>query len=375
MSLHLDKNELVRYSRHLLMSEFGLKDQLSLKASSVLVVGAGGLGAGVLPYLTAAGIGTIGIVDDDKVDLSNLQRQVIYNQNDVGEYKVDRASARLKELNENINFILYKERLSSHNAIRIIEAYDIVIDGTDNFPTRFLINDACVLLGKPNVHASIYQFEGQISVFNYKRSNEEYGPNYRDLFPEPPPPGLVPSCAEAGVLGILPGVFGMFQANETIKIITGIGRCLDGVLMKMDLLTMKTSYFKVKKTLENPLTGNNPTITSLIDYKEFCGFKIPNDNDQIDFKELKYLMDIGDLFVLIDVRERVEYEIFNIGGTNIPLGEIENNLNKIPIKGKVILHCKTGNRSAKAIHLLQEKYNYQNLINLVGEIELWNRKD
>src|SRR5689334_12978994 len=267
------KAELERYNRHIIIPEFGLAAQQKLKAAKVLVVGSGGLGSPVLLYLAAAGIGTIGIVDFDVVDDSNLQRQVLFGVNEIGKPKVEAAKARLQALNPHIEFILYNTQLTSHNAPDIIKDYDVVADGTDNFPTRYLVNDACVLLGKPNVYASIFQFEGQVSVFNYRNANGELGPNYRDLYPTPPPPGLVPSCAEGGVLGVLPGIIGSLQALEVIKVVTGVGEPLVGRFYIFDALSFESRTFNISRRDDNPLNGKNPTITTLIDYEQFCGLK------------------------------------------------------------------------------------------------------
>ena len=264
--IHLSKEELARYSRHIIIPEFNIEGQKKLKAAKVLVIGTGGLGSPMLLYLAAAGVGTIGIVDFDVVDDSNLQRQVLYSVKDVGRPKVEAAKERILGLNPNINVIAYNEHLSSKNALEIFKDYDVVADGTDNFPTRYLVNDACVLTGIPNVYASIFRFDGQVSVFNYNN-----GPNYRDLYPEPPPPGLVPSCAEGGVLGVLPGIIGSLQANEVIKVITGIGETLSGRLFAFDALNFSTKIFKIGKDKSNPLNGENPTIKELIDYQQFCG--------------------------------------------------------------------------------------------------------
>jgi molybdopterin/thiamine biosynthesis adenylyltransferase len=323
----LTKEELARYSRHIIIPEFGLEGQKKLKASKVLVIGTGGLGSPALLYLAAAGVGTIGIVDFDIVDDSNLQRQVLFTVNDIGKPKVLAAKARIEALNPHINVIAYNERLTSENALEIFKGYDVVADGTDNFPTRYLVNDACVMTGIPNVYASIYRFDGQVSVFNYKG-----GANYRDLYPEPPPPGLVPSCAEGGVLGILPGIIGSLQTNEVIKVLTGIGETLSNRLFTFDALNFSTKIFKVLKDPDNPLTGKNPTQTKLIDYEFFCG--IPQAAaekaaiNEIDVHEFKKWVDEGKEIQVIDVREPHEYELVNIGAELIPLNTVVQNASK-----------------------------------------------
>jgi adenylyltransferase/sulfurtransferase len=363
------KAELERYNRHIIIPEFGLAAQQKLKAAKVLVVGSGGLGSPILLYLAAAGIGTIGIVDFDVVDDSNLQRQVLFGVNEIGKPKVEAAKARLQALNPHIEFVLYNTQLTSHNALDIIKDYDVVADGTDNFPTRYLVNDACVLLGKPNVYASIFQFEGQVSVFNYQQANGEYGPNYRDLYPTPPPPGLVPSCAEGGVLGVLPGIIGSLQALEVIKVITGVGEPLAGRFYMFDALNFESRTFNLSRRDDNPLNGKNPTITRLIDYEQFCGVKaVEKPVKEITPKELYELQVKGDRFQLIDVREPYEYDIVNIGAELIPLATVAGQADKFSKDIPVIVHCKMGGRSAKAIRELEEKFGFTNLFNLKGGI-------
>jgi adenylyltransferase/sulfurtransferase len=363
------KEELARYNRHIIIPEFGLEAQKKLKAAKVLVVGSGGLGSPVLLYLAAAGVGTIGIVDFDVVDDSNLQRQVLFGVNEIGKPKVEAAKQRLEALNPHIQFILYNTQLTSQNALDIINDYDVVADGTDNFPTRYLVNDACVLLGKPNIYASIFQFEGQVSVFNYRYANGDLGPNYRDLYPTPPPPGLVPSCAEGGVLGVLPGIIGSLQALEVIKVITGVGEPLAGRFYIFDALNFESRTFNISRRDDNPLNGKNPTITQLIDYEQFCGVKaVEKPVKEITPKELYELQVKGEPFQLIDVREPHEYDIVNIGAELIPLAAIVENANKISKEQKVIVHCKVGGRSAKAIRELEEKFGFNNLYNLKGGI-------
>jgi len=373
--------ELGHYSRHLSIPEFGMEGQKKLKAAKVLAVGTGGLGAPMLQYLAAAGVGTIGIVDFDKVEASNLHRQVLFGASDVGRPKVEVAKERLQEINPHIDIQVHQTRLTSDNALEIIKDYDVVADGTDNFPSRYLINDACVMLDKPNVHGSIFQFEGQISVFNYEDEEGTRGPNYRDLFPEPPPPGLVPSCAEAGVLGVLPGIIGCLQASEVIKIITGIGDPLSGQLFLFDAQDFSARKVKVSKNKNNPLTGENPEITELIDYEAFCG--VPSTNGEqkkgsevpeISVEEFKSWLDAGEDVQLIDVREPYEVEIANIGGELIPLDQVLNEADKISRDKKVVVHCRSGQRSADAIKKLQEEYDFDNLYNLKGGILAWSEE-
>ncbi|KAB8320344.1 molybdopterin-synthase adenylyltransferase MoeB [Tolypothrix campylonemoides VB511288] len=356
--IQLTKDDYERYSRHLILPEVGLEGQKRLKAASVLCIGTGGLGSPLLLYLAAAGIGRIGIVDFDVVDTSNLQRQVIHGTSWVGKPKIESAKNRILEINPYCQVDLYETRLTSENALDIIRPYDIVVDGTDNFPTRYLVNDACVLLNKPNVYGSIFRFEGQATVFNY-----EDGPNYRDLYPEPPPPGMVPSCAEGGVLGILPGIIGVIQATETVKIILGKGETLSGRLLLYDALNMK---FRELKLRPNPV---RPVIEKLIDYEQFCGIpqakaqeeKQQMEMSEITVQELKQLLDSGtDDFVLLDVRNPHEYEIAQIpGAVLIPLSDIENGEGVLKVKEllnghRLIAHCKSGMRSAKALGILKE---------------------
>lgn len=368
-TIQFSKEELARYNRHIIIPEFGLEAQQKLKAAKVLVVGSGGLGSPALLYLTAAGVGTIGIIDFDVVDDSNLQRQILFGVESVGLPKVEAARKRLEALNPHINIRLYNEQLTSKNALDIIREYDVVADGTDNFPTRYLVNDACVLTGKPNIYASIFQFEGQVSVFNYRNANGETGPNYRDLYPTPPPPGLVPSCAEGGVLGVLPGIIGSMQASEVIKVITGVGETLSGRFFIFDALNFETRTFKISKRADNPISGKNPTITELIDYEQFCGMKtVEKPIKEISARELYDLQVRGEKFQLIDVREPHEYDIVNLGGELIPLATVSANADKIDRDKIVVVHCKMGGRSAKAIRELEEKYGFDNLYNLTGGV-------
>ena len=368
-NIKFSKEELARYDRHIIIPEFGLESQKKLKAAKVLVIGSGGLGSPVLLYLAAAGVGTIGIVDFDVVDDSNLQRQVLFGVDEVGKLKAEAARDRLEALNPYIDIIVHNVKLTSENALSIIRNYDVVADGTDNFPTRYLVNDACVLLGKTNVYASIFQFEGQVSVFNYRNEKGELGPNYRDLYPTPPPPGLVPSCAEGGVLGVLPGIIGSLQALEVIKVVTGTGDILSGRFFIFDALAFETRTFKIKRNPANPLNGANPTINELIDYEQFCGLKtVEKSVKEITVKEMYDLQVKGEPFQLIDVREPHEYDIVNIGAELIPLATVAKNADRIAKDKKVIVHCKTGGRSARAIQELQDKFGFDNLYNLKGGI-------
>jgi molybdopterin/thiamine biosynthesis adenylyltransferase/rhodanese-related sulfurtransferase len=367
--IKFSRDELSRYNRHIIIPEFGLEAQQKLKASKVLVIGSGGLGSPVLLYLAAAGIGTIGIVDCDVVDDSNLQRQVLFGVGEVGKPKVEAAKRRLESLNPHINLKIYNTQLTSKNALELIKDYDVVVDGTDNFPTRYLVNDACVLLGKTNVYASIFQFEGQLSVFNYKNSKGEVGPNYRDLYATPPPAGLVPSCAEGGVLGVLPGILGSLQALEVIKVITGVGEVLSGRFFSFDALNFESRTFNIRRNPNNPLNGANPTIKELIDYEQFCGVKaVEKKIKEINALELNEWQQRGEDFQIIDVREPYEYEICNIGAELIPLATVVENAGRIDRKRKVVVQCKTGNRSGKAIRELEEKFGFENLYNLKGGI-------
>jgi len=364
------KEELARYNRHIIIPGFGMEAQLKLKAAKVLVIGSGGLGSPVLLYLAAAGVGTLGIVDFDVVDDSNLQRQVIFGVDSIGKPKVEAAKQRLEALNPHLKVILHSTHINSDNALDIIRNYDVVADGTDNFPTRYLVNDACLLLDKPNVYASIFQFDGQVSVFNYEDANGNRGTNYRDLYPTPPPPGLVPSCAEGGVLGVLPGIIGCMQALEVIKVVTGVGETLSGRFFTFDALQFETRTFRIKKRDDNPVTGKNPTITELIDYEQFCGMRAVEEKPlkEVTVQELYDMQVKGEPYQLIDVREPHEYQIVNIGGELMPLSTISGHADDIARDRKVVVHCKVGGRSAKAIRELEEKYGYNNLYNLKGGI-------
>ncbi|MEA5520912.1 molybdopterin-synthase adenylyltransferase MoeB [Limnoraphis robusta] len=373
--IQLNKEEYERYSRHLILPEVGLEGQKRLKAASVLCIGTGGLGSPLLLYLAAAGIGRIGIVDFDIVDSSNLQRQVIHGTSWVGKPKIESAKNRILEINPFCQVDLYNTRLSSENALELLEPYDVVVDGTDNFPTRYLVNDACVLLNKPNVYGSIFRFEGQATVFNY-----EGGPNYRDLYPEPPPPGMVPSCAEGGVLGILPGLIGVIQATETVKIILGKGQTLSGRLLLYNSLDMT---FRELKLRPNPV---RPVIEKLIDYEQFCGIPQAKAEEakqmelpEMTVQELKQLLDSGaDDFILVDVRNPNEYEIAQIpGSVLVPLPDIERGVGVEKVKEllnghRLIAHCKMGGRSAKALGILKEAGIEG--INLKGGINAWSQE-
>jgi adenylyltransferase/sulfurtransferase len=364
------KEELARYNRHIIIPGFGMEAQQKLKKAKVLVIGSGGLGSPVLLYLAAAGVGTLGIVDFDVVDDSNLQRQVLFGIDEIGKPKVEAARRRLAALNPHIQLNIYNTHLNSGNALDIIKDYDVIADGTDNFPTRYLVNDASVLLGKPNVYASIFQFEGQVSVFNYTDSKGNKGPNYRDLYPTPPPPGLVPSCAEGGVLGVLPGIIGSLQALEVIKVITGVGETLSGRFYIFDAVNFESRTFNIKPREDNPISGKNPTINALIDYEQFCGMRAVEEKPlkEITAKELYDWQVKGEKFQLIDVREPHEYDIVNIGAELIPLATVADNASRIDTDKKVVIHCKMGGRSAKAIRELEEKFGFTNLYNLKGGI-------
>jgi adenylyltransferase/sulfurtransferase len=367
----LSKEEIQRYSRHLIMPEVGLEGQLKLKRARVLLIGTGGLGAPLGLYLAAAGVGHLGLVDFDVVDSSNLQRQVTFTTADVGKPKSEAAKARLSALNPMIEIESFETRLTSENALDLFKDFDIVVDGTDNFPTRFLVNDACLLLGKPNVYGSIFRFEGQATVFGYPG-----GPCYRCLYPEPPPPGLVPSCAEGGVLGVLPGIVGSIQAMETIKLILGAGESLVGRLLLFDALAMRFRELKLRRNPECPMCGDHRTITKLIDYEEFCGIRgeeAPPMTDgiaEITPKDLKARQDRGDDLFILDVREPHEYQICNLNGKLIPLGELPRRVAELDSSREMVVHCRSGKRSADAIHFLQ-KAGFKKLLNLKGGVLAW----
>ena len=368
----LSRDEILRYSRHLIMPEVGMDGQLKLKQARVLMIGAGGLGAPLGLYLAAAGVGHLGIVDFDTVDFTNLQRQVTFSTTDVGRPKAEAAKERLAAINPTIEITTHEARLTSENALNLFKDYDIIVDGTDNFPTRYLVNDACVLLGKPNVYGSIFRFEGQVSIFGAPN-----GPCYRCLYPEPPPPGLVPSCAEGGVLGVLPGIVGSLQAVETIKLILGAGDPLVGRLLLFDALGMKFRELKLKKNPDCPLCGTNPTITKLIDYVEFCGIRgeeapaavttVP----EITPKELKQRLDRGDDIFILDVREPHEYQICNINGYLLPLGDLPRRVNELDSSREIVAQCRSGKRSGEAAEFLR-KAGFRKIWNLKGGILAWS---
>ncbi len=374
----LSKEEILRYSRHLIMPEVGMEGQLKLKSAKVLLVGTGGLGAPMALYLTAAGVGTIGLVDFDVVDYTNLQRQVIHGTSDVGKPKIDSAIESMREINPFVTVNRHEVALTSENAMELVKDYDIVADGTDNFPTRYLVNDVCVLLNKPNVYGSIFRFEGQATIFA-----AEGGPCYRCLYPEPPPPGLVPSCAEGGVLGILPGVVGLIQATEVVKLILGKGESLVGRLILYDALNMKFRELKLRKSAECPICGPNRTIDKLIDYHQFCG--VPQHaaapeaetgvtENEIEVTALKARFDRGEKVNLIDVREAHEFQICRIpGSTLIPLGDLPKRVNELDAAGEVVVHCKSGMRSAKAADFLRQS-GFKRVLNVKGGILAWSDK-
>ena len=368
----LSNEEVARYSRHLIMPEVGMTGQRKLKAASVLLIGTGGLGAPLGMYLAAAGIGRLGLVDFDVVDASNLQRQIIHGTKDVGRPKIASARDRLQDINPHVEIETHETRVTSENAMRLFVNYDVIVDGTDNFPTRYLVNDACVLAGKPNVYGSIFRFEGQASVFWAER-----GPCYRCLYPEPPPPGLVPSCAEGGVLGVLPGIIGAIQANEAIKIILGAPDIMVNRLLLFDAWRMRFRELKLRKNPDCPVCGDNPTIKELIDYEEFCGItQQPEPKptmEEITAIELKQRLDQGDDIQIIDVREPHEYEIGQIPNSKlIPLGQVLNRMNEIDPDRETVVHCKMGGRSAKAIDALMRSGFPGKLVNLAGGITAWS---
>ena len=369
----LSNEEVARYSRHLILPEVGMEGQQKLKAAKVLCVGTGGLGSPLALYLAAAGIGTLGLVDFDVVDSSNLQRQIIHSTKDVGRPKIQSATEKLTALNPFLNVEQHETMLTSANALEIISQYDVVADGTDNFPTRYLVNDACVLTGKPNAYGSIFRFEGQASVFA-----TEDGPCYRCLYPEPPPPGLVPSCAEGGVLGILPGLVGVIQATEVIKLILGKGEPLVGRLLLVNALDMKFRELKLRKNPECPVCGTHPTVTKLIDYQQFCGIvpeaklgPVQNGIPQMSVKELKQRLDRGDDLFILDVREPFEYQIAQIGGHLIPLGELQKRVGELDPAREVVVQCKSGGRSQRAAEFLA-KNGFAKVHNLAGGIHAWS---
>jgi sulfur-carrier protein adenylyltransferase/sulfurtransferase len=374
----LTNDELGRYSRHLILPEVGMEGQQRLKAAKVLCVGTGGLGSPLALYLAAAGIGTLGLIDFDVVDASNLQRQIIHSTKDIGRKKIDSAQEKLNALNPALDVVKHDTMLTSANALEIFAQYDIIADGTDNFQTRYLVNDACVLLKKPNAYGSIFRFEGQASVF----ATEE-GPCYRCLYPEPPPPGLVPSCAEGGVLGILPGLVGVIQATEVIKLILGKGEPLIGRLLLVDALTMRFRELKLRKNPDCPVCGANPTVTELIDYNQFCGIapepaqaaQVKNGIPQISVRELKTRLDKkeinNDNFLLLDVREPYEFQIAQIGGKLIPQNDVPHRLSELNPEQEILVHCRSGARSQKIAELLKAN-GFQKVSNVAGGILAWS---
>jgi len=367
----LSNEEILRYSCHLIMPEVGMEGQLKLKAAKVLLVGTGGLGAPLGLYLAAAGVGRLGLVDFDTVDFTNLQRQIMFGTSDVGRPKSVAATERLRSLNPDIHIETYDTHLTSDNALELLRDYDVIVDGTDNFPTRYLVNDASVLLGKPNVYGSIFRFEGQVSVFGAPG-----GPCYRCVYPEPPPPGLVPSCAEGGVLGVLPGIVGCIQAMEAIKLILGVGDPLIGRLLLFDALGMKFRELKLRKNPDCPVCGTHPTVTKLIDYAEFCGIRgeeapaQPTSVPDITPRELKARLDRGDDLYVLDVREPHEFQICNIGGHLIPLGDLPKRVSELDSSKEIVAHCRSGKRSAEAAEFLR-KAGFRKILNLKGGILAW----
>jgi adenylyltransferase/sulfurtransferase len=366
----LNKDEILRYSRHLIMPEVGMEGQQKLKAARVLCIGTGGLGSPLAMYLTAAGVGTLGLVDFDVVDSSNLQRQIIHSTPDVGRKKLDSAADTLKGINPYLNLRLFDTKLTSANALELFREFDIVADGTDNFPTRYLVNDACVLTGRPNVYGSVFRFEGQASVL----ATEE-GPCYRCLYPEPPPPGVVPSCAEGGVMGILPGLVGVMQATEAIKLILGVGEPLIGRLLLIDALGMKFRELKLRKNPDCPACGTHPTVTKLIDYNEFCGIRgeekpASSEVPEIQVEELKRRLDAKENLFVLDVREPHEYQICNLGGYLIPLNDLPKRVHELDQSRDIVVHCKMGGRGAKAVAFLHHM-GFRKVVNLAGGILAW----
>ena len=372
-AVELSKEEIERYSRHLLIPEVAVSGQKRLKQAKVLCVGTGGLGSPLAMYLAAAGVGRLGLVDFDVVDVTNLQRQILHGTRDIGSSKLQSAKETLSEINPNVRVDLHDTALSSENALEIFEPYDIVVDGTDNFPTRYLVNDACVLSGKPNVYGSIFRFEGQASVFWAQK-----GPCYRCLYPEPPPPGLVPSCAEGGVLGILPGIIGVIQATETVKLILGKGDSLIGRLLLFDALSMKFRELKLRRDPGCPICGENPTVDQLIDYEQFCGIGVGLEDEASDSecdiapRDLKEWLDRGEEIFILDVREPHEFEICRIpGSTLIPIGQLQSRVGELDRDSHIVAHCRSGVRSTKAVKLLREA-GFPSVENLAGGILAWS---
>jgi sulfur-carrier protein adenylyltransferase/sulfurtransferase len=373
----LSQEELKRYSRHLVLKPFGLDNQLKLKQAKVLVAGCGGLGSPALLYLAAAGIGTIGVLDKDTVDISNLQRQVLYRMSDVGKSKASAAVENLRGLNPVLNYHTYNTRITRDNALDIVKDYDVIIDGTDNFPARYLLNDACVLLNKVLIYGSVLEFEGQLAVFNYPLNDKTWSANYRDLFPEPPAPESVPDCEQAGVLGVLPGLIGTMQATEAIKVITGIGEPLINKLLIFDSASMDQTVIKI------PNRNARNTIKSLIDYEDFCGISRDknksltvnqHDMKEVTVQDLQKMKESGADFQLIDVREPHEYDICNLDGELIPMSEIPHNVDKISKEKQVVIHCRSGKRSGDMLLWLEKNHGFKNLYNLKGGILAWSKE-
>src|SRR5437016_5388644 len=373
-AVSLSKEEILRYSRHLIMPEVGMEGQQKLKAARVLCIGTGGLGSPLALYLAAAGVGTLGLVDFDVVDFTNLQRQILHFTSDVGRSKLESAKEKIAAINPFVTVRTFETRLTSQNALEIFAGFDIIVDGTDNFPTRFLVNDACVFTGKPNVYGSIFRFEGQASVFAAKD-----GPCYRCLYPEPPPPGMVPSCAEGGVLGILPGLVGLIQATEAIKLILGTGEPLIGRLLLVDALAMRFRELRLRKNPDCVVCGKNPSVTKLIDYEEFCGLRgqeapvsttgVP----EISVEELKRRLDAKDDLFILDVREPHEYQICNLNGHLIPLNDLPKRVNELDPSKDMVVHCRSGGRSAKAVEFLRQA-GFTKAKNLTGGVLAWADK-
>ncbi len=367
----LSNEEVLRYSRHLIMPEVGMEGQLKLKAAKVLCIGAGGLGSPLAMYLAAAGVGTLGIVDFDVVDFTNLQRQIIHSTEDVGKKKLESAEESVKGINPFVDVRKFETRLTADNALSIFRDFDVIVDGTDNFPTRYLVNDACVLTGKPNVYGSIFRFEGQASVLATKE-----GPCYRCWYPEPPPPGLVPSCAEGGVLGILPGLVGVIQATETVKLILDKGEPLIGRVLLVDALGMRFRELKLRKNPDCPVCGTHPTITRLIDYQEFCGIRgeeapVTTKVPEIQPEELKQRLDAGEDIFILDVREPHEFQICNLNGYLIPLGDLPKRVHELDSIREIVAHCRSGVRSAKAVDFLRQA-GFRKVKNLAGGVLAWS---
>jgi len=370
-SATLSNEEVLRYSRHLIMPEVGMEGQFKLKAAKVLCIGAGGLGSPLAMYLAAAGVGTLGIVDFDVVDFTNLQRQIIHSTEDVGRKKLDSAEESIRGINPFVAVRKFETKLTSDNALSIFRDFDVIVDGTDNFPTRYLVNDACVLSGKPNVYGSIFRFEGQASVLATKE-----GPCYRCWYPEPPPPGLVPSCAEGGVLGILPGLVGVIQATETVKLILGKGEPLIGRVLLVDALGMKFRELRLRKNPDCPVCGAHPTITKLIDYQQFCGIRgeeapVTTKVPEIQVEELKQRLDAGEDIFILDVREPHEYQICNLNGYLIPLGDLPKRVHELDSSREIVAHCRSGVRSAKAVDFLRQA-GFRKVKNLAGGVLAWS---